>query len=55
MAVLRAAGDVEVVAGVGDLPGLLAAVAQHRPDVVVTDVRMPPGTDEGVHLADPDG
>ncbi len=52
VAVLRAAGDVEVVAGVGDLPGLLAAVAQHRPDVVVTDVRMPPtGTDEGVRAA----
>jgi DNA-binding NarL/FixJ family response regulator len=52
VAVLRAAGDVDVVAGVGDLPALLAAVAEHRPDVVVTDVRMPPtGTDEGVRAA----
>lgn len=52
VAVLRAAGDVDVVAGVGDLPALLAAVAEHWPDVVVTDVRMPPtGTDEGVRAA----
>lgn len=40
------------VAAVGDAEALLAAVAQHRPDVVVTDVRMPPGhTDEGLRAA----
>lgn len=51
-AVLRLPGDIEVVAGVGDLPALLAAVEEHRPDVVVTDVRMPPtSTDEGVRAA----
>jgi DNA-binding NarL/FixJ family response regulator len=45
--------DVEVVAVCGDLPELLAAVEQHLPDVVVTDVRMPPtGTDEGIRAAD---
>jgi DNA-binding NarL/FixJ family response regulator len=38
----------EVVAAVGDAPALRAAVAAYRPDVVVTDVRMPPGfSDEG--------
>jgi len=42
----------EVVAAVGDAPALLAAVAAHRPDVVVTDVRMPPGfSDEGLQAA----
>jgi DNA-binding NarL/FixJ family response regulator len=42
----------EVVAAVGDAPGLAAAVAEHQPDVVVTDVRMPPGfRDEGLRAA----
>jgi DNA-binding NarL/FixJ family response regulator len=44
--------DLEVVAACGDLPALLAAVDEHRPDVVVTDIRMPPtGTDEGIQAA----
>jgi DNA-binding NarL/FixJ family response regulator len=35
-----------------DLEGLLAAVERDRPDVVVTDIRMPPGnTDEGIRAA----
>ena len=43
---------VEVVAAVGDSPALLAAVNQHRPQLVVTDVRMPPDyTDEGLRAA----
>jgi DNA-binding NarL/FixJ family response regulator len=42
----------EVVAAVGDAPSLAAAVAEQTPDVVVTDVRMPPSfTDEGLHAA----
>ena len=42
----------EVVAAVGDADELRAAVPVHRPDVVVTDVRMPPGfSDEGLQAA----
>ncbi|WP_416973866.1 response regulator [Streptomyces sp. 4F14] len=42
----------EVAAAVGDADGLLAAVRAHAPDVVVTDVRMPPGfQDEGLRAA----
>ena len=43
---------VEIVAAVGDLDSLRKACEQHRPDVVLTDIRMPPtGTDEGIRLA----
>jgi DNA-binding NarL/FixJ family response regulator len=42
----------EVVAAVGDAQALCAAVAEHRPDVTVVDVRMPPThTDEGLRAA----
>ncbi|MEV7378286.1 response regulator transcription factor [Streptomyces lydicus] len=42
----------EVAAEAGDAEGLLAAVEEHRPDLAVVDVRMPPGfTDEGVRAA----
>ena len=42
----------DVVAAVGDADELVAAVQQTRPDLVVTDVRMPPGfTDEGLRAA----
>ncbi|MFD6948504.1 DNA-binding response regulator [Nocardiopsis sp. TSRI0078] len=42
----------EVVAAVGDAEALLAAVAEHAPDVAVVDVRMPPThTDEGLRAA----
>ncbi|MFF9339563.1 MULTISPECIES: response regulator [unclassified Streptomyces] len=42
----------EVVAAVGDAEALRAAVAAHGPDVVLTDVRMPPGfQDEGLRAA----
>jgi DNA-binding NarL/FixJ family response regulator len=40
-AVLDQADSVEVVAGVSDGAGLLDAVAEHRPDVVITDISMP--------------
>jgi DNA-binding NarL/FixJ family response regulator len=42
----------EVVASHGDAERLLAAVAGHRPDLVVVDIRMPPTfTDEGARAA----
>ncbi|MFF5780960.1 response regulator [Streptomyces virginiae] len=42
----------EVVAETGDAEGLLAAVEEHRPELALVDVRMPPGfTDEGVRAA----
>jgi DNA-binding NarL/FixJ family response regulator len=44
--------DIEVVGLCEDLDSLLAVVEQHRPDVVVTDIRMPPThSDEGIRLA----
>jgi DNA-binding NarL/FixJ family response regulator len=50
--VLTVRGAVEVVAACDDLPSLLEAVARSRPDVVVTDIRMPPGRgDEGIQAA----
>jgi DNA-binding NarL/FixJ family response regulator len=49
---LQTEDGIEVVDACGDLPSLLAAVEAHRPDVVVTDIRMPPtGTDEGIRAA----
>ncbi|MEV5975377.1 response regulator transcription factor [Streptomyces sp. NPDC052114] len=42
----------EVLAAVGDADALLAEVEAHTPDVVVTDIRMPPDhTDEGLRAA----
>jgi DNA-binding NarL/FixJ family response regulator len=42
----------EIAAAVGDPEALRAAVAEHRPDVTVVDVRMPPThTDEGLRAA----
>jgi DNA-binding NarL/FixJ family response regulator len=41
-----------VVAAVGDAEALVRAVSTHRPDLVVTDIRMPPTfTDEGLRAA----
>jgi DNA-binding NarL/FixJ family response regulator len=43
---------IEIAALCVDLPELLAAVEEHRPDAVLTDIRMPPGnTDEGIVAA----
>jgi DNA-binding NarL/FixJ family response regulator len=43
---------LEIVATVGDLPALEAVCHRERPDVVVTDIRMPPtNTTEGITLA----
>lgn len=42
----------DVIASVSDADALLDAVEQDRPDIVVTDVRMPPGhSDEGLRAA----
>ena len=49
---LRGADDIELIGVAEDLPSLEALIADHDPDVVVTDIRMPPtGTDEGIALA----
>lgn len=50
--VLERLDGVEVVAGCVDGDTLLAAVEEQRPDVVVTDMRMPPSGDaEGIRVA----
>ncbi len=49
---LAAHPDIEVVAACADMPSLLRAVEVVRPDVVVSDIRMPPSnTDEGIQVA----
>ena len=49
---LEAQDDLEVAAVCDDLDSLLAAVRAEQPDVVLTDIRMPPGgTDEGIQAA----
>jgi DNA-binding NarL/FixJ family response regulator len=49
---LEAQPEIEVAAVCEDLDSLLDAVDQEAPDVVVTDVRMPPGhSDEGIQAA----
>jgi DNA-binding NarL/FixJ family response regulator len=50
--VLERTDGVELVGTYADLDGLSAAVERDRPDVVLTDIRMPPtNTDEGIRLA----
>jgi DNA-binding NarL/FixJ family response regulator len=49
---LDAQPDMEVAVACGDLDALLEAVEAENPDVVVTDIRMPPGgIDEGIQAA----
>ena len=44
--------DIDVVAVATDLPSLIEAVAERSPDVVLTDIRMPPThTNEGIEAA----
>jgi DNA-binding NarL/FixJ family response regulator len=51
-ALLATNPDVELVETVGDPTALLAAVEKHRPDAVLTDIRMPPTlTTEGIGAA----
>ena len=50
---LESVQDVEVVATCTDLDSLRAAIKSGRPDVVLTDIRMPPtNSDEGVRMAE---
>ncbi|APU18442.1 response regulator transcription factor [Actinoalloteichus sp. GBA129-24] len=49
---LLSSAGFEVAATVSDAPSFLAAVAEHRPDVTVVDVRLPPTfRDEGIQAA----
>jgi DNA-binding NarL/FixJ family response regulator len=49
---LEDTGDIEIVATAGDAPQLLRVVERHHPDVVVTDIRMPPShSTEGIQAA----
>lgn len=51
-ALLKTVDGLELVASVETAEQLLDAVAEHSPDVVLTDIRMPPtGTDEGIRAA----
>jgi DNA-binding NarL/FixJ family response regulator len=50
---LQSDHEIDVVATADDYDSLLAAVGSEKPDVVITDIRMPPtGTDEGIRAAD---
>jgi DNA-binding NarL/FixJ family response regulator len=52
LALLLEQAGHEVVARVADAPGVVAAVLEHEPDLLVTDVRMPPTmTDDGARAA----
>jgi DNA-binding NarL/FixJ family response regulator len=52
MHVLEDVAGIDVVATCGDLDSLERAIETDRPDVVVTDIRMPPSeTDEGLQVA----
>lgn len=52
LAVLLARFGFDVVAAVEDAAALHTAVAEHSPDLVITDIRMPPGfSDEGLRAA----
>jgi len=50
---LAASPSVDVVGAYGDVGAVLDALERDKPDVVLTDIRMPPSnTDEGIRLAD---
>jgi DNA-binding NarL/FixJ family response regulator len=50
--ILATASDIELVGSAAELESLRAMVEDLRPDVVVTDIRMPPTqTDEGIRIA----
>jgi DNA-binding NarL/FixJ family response regulator len=50
---IEAQAELELVAACEDYDSLVEAIDTHRPDVVLTDIRMPPtGTDEGIRAAE---
>lgn len=50
---LEMADEIELVATAGDRPELERLIEEESPEVVITDIRMPPtGTDEGLQVAD---
>jgi DNA-binding NarL/FixJ family response regulator len=50
---IDADAELELVGVASNLPELLNLVVEQEPDVVVTDIRMPPtGTDEGIQAAE---
>jgi DNA-binding NarL/FixJ family response regulator len=52
LALLLAQAGHDIVARVGDAPGVVAAVLAHEPDLLVTDIRMPPTmSDDGARAA----
>jgi DNA-binding NarL/FixJ family response regulator len=49
---IDSAPDLQLVGAAADLPACLALIDEHGPDVVVTDIRMPPAhADEGLKIA----
>jgi len=49
---LLSAHDFEIAAAVDSAPGLLCALLEHRPDIAVVDVRLPPAfADDGLQAA----
>ena len=51
-ALLNQGEEIELITAVGDADALIRAVAEHRPDAVLTDIRMPPTyTIEGIDAA----
>jgi DNA-binding NarL/FixJ family response regulator len=52
IAALRRGRGIDVAAQADDGDGLLRAIDEHRPDVAIVDIRMPPThTDEGLRAA----
>ena len=52
LARLLSAHDFEIAAAVDTAPGLLCALLEHRPDIAVVDVRLPPAfADDGLQAA----
>jgi DNA-binding NarL/FixJ family response regulator len=51
-ALLSQGEEIQLIAAVADADALIRAVAEHRPDAVLTDIRMPPThTTEGIDAA----